>query len=152
MRIRSVRANNHKHAFEVQAGGRWLSYPYSRCALRPSAQDPVSAVCVDRELANEGFTYDLASGDQGTIHVDQVLEHHRDPGYLRDMLLYKLTLEAQTRIETCGLSRREIIRRLETSPAQFYRLLDTTNRRKSIDKMLALLHVLDCEVDLVVRG
>ena len=101
---------------------------------------------MDLELANEGFTYDLASGSRSSVHVEQVLEYHGDPGYLRDRLLYKLTLEARTRIGTCGLSR------LETSPAQFYRLLDTTNRRKSVDKMPALLHVLDCEVDLVVRG
>jgi len=50
------------------------------------------------------------------------------------------------------LSRREIIRRLGTSATQFYRLLDQTNYRKSIDQLLSLLHVLDCDVDLVVRA
>jgi hypothetical protein len=50
------------------------------------------------------------------------------------------------------LSRREIIRRLGTSPAQFYRLLDATNNRKSVDGMLNLLHALDCEVELVING
>jgi len=50
------------------------------------------------------------------------------------------------------LSRREIIRWLGTSAAQFYRLLDQTNYRKSIDQLLSLLHVLDCDVDLVVRA
>jgi hypothetical protein len=49
------------------------------------------------------------------------------------------------------LSRREIIRRLGTSPAQFYRLLDPTNYGKSIDALLSLLQVLDCEVELVVK-
>ena len=33
-----------------------------------------------------------------------------------------------------------------------YRLLDPTNTRKSIDSLLALLQVLECEVDLVVRA
>ena len=152
MKIRSARANNHRHAFEVSAGGRLLPYPYARCDPAPSAAIPVVDVFVDDELAREGFTFALASGEQGTVHIEQVLEYHRDPGYLRDLLLYRLTLEAQDRVGKCGLSRREIIRRLETSPAQFYRLLDATNRRKSVDKMLLLLHVLDCEVDLVVRG
>jgi hypothetical protein len=32
-----------------------------------------------------------------------------------------------------------------------YRLLDQTNARKSVDSMLALLSVLDCEVELRVR-
>jgi predicted XRE-type DNA-binding protein len=59
--------------------------------------------------------------------------------------------EAQERLEQSPLSRREIIRRLGTSPAQFYRLLDSTNDRKSVDKMLMLLHVLGCEIDVMVR-
>ena len=151
MKVRSVRANNQKHAFDVSAGGRSLPYPYVRCRPKPSADDPVVDVFVDNELAREGFTYELASGVQGTVHMEQVLEYHGDPAYLRDLLLYKLTIEAGERLASCGLSRREIIRRLGTSPAQFYRLLDATNRRKSVDKMLLLLGALDCEVDLVVR-
>lgn len=43
------------------------------------------------------------------------------------------------------------VRRLGTSAAQLYRLLDQTNYRKSVDQMLALLQVLNCDVDLVVR-
>ena len=51
-----------------------------------------------------------------------------------------------------ALSKREIIRRLGTSAAQFYRLLDQTNDTKSVDQMLRLLNVLDCDVDLVVHA
>ena len=86
------------------------------------------------------------------MHLEQVLEYNQDPGYLRDALLYRLTLEAQKRVQASPLARREIIRRLGTSATQFYRLLDQTNYRKTIDQLLSLLHVLDCEVDLVVRG
>ena len=81
-----------------------------------------------------------------------MLEYNQHPGYLRDLLLYKLTLEAQKRVEESALSKREIIRRLGTSAAQFYRLLDQTNYRKSVDQVLNLLHVLDCDVDLVVKS
>ena len=84
-------------------------------------------------------------------HVEQVLEYNQDPGYLRELLLYKLTLEAQNRVEASPLSKREIIRRLGTSATQFYRLLDQTNTTKSVGQLLSLLHVLDCDVDLVVR-
>jgi hypothetical protein len=75
-----------------------------------------------------------------------------DPTHLRDPLLYNLTIEAQKRVAASSLSRREIIRRLCTAATQFYRLLDRTNYRKSVDRLLSLLHVLDCEVDLVVRA
>ena len=70
---------------------------------------------------------------------------------MRDLLLYKLTLAAQERVKSSPLSKRELIRRLGTSPAQFYRLLDQTNYKKSMDQLMVLLHILDCEVDLVVR-
>ena len=70
---------------------------------------------------------------------------------MRDLLLYKLTIEAQTRIETTPLSKRELARRLETSLTQIYRLLDQTNYRKSVDQVLGLLRVLDCDVDFVVK-
>jgi hypothetical protein len=71
---------------------------------------------------------------------------------MRDLLLYRLTLEAQKRVRRSSLSRRELIRKLRTSPAQFYRLLDQTNYRKSVDQLLSLLRILDCEVEVVVRG
>ena len=67
---------------------------------------------------------------------------------MRDSLLYQLTLEAQRRSEKSALSKREIIRRLGTSATQFYRLPDQTNCRKSIDQLLSLLQVLDCDVEL----
>ena len=45
----------------------------------------------------------------------------------------------------------ELIRRLDTSATQFYRLLDQTNYRKSVDQLVSLLQILDCDVKLVVR-
>ena len=59
--------------------------------------------------------------------------------------------EALKRVEASPLTTREIIRRLGTSASQFYRLLDTTNYRKSVRQMLTLLHTLDCEVDFVIK-
>jgi len=44
-----------------------------------------------------------------------------------------------------------VARRLITSIPQLYRLLDPANSGKSMKQLVALLHILDCEVDLVVR-
>ena len=151
MKIRSVKANNRRKAFEVRTHSRTLSFPYIKAEPGPTASDRVDSVTVDRELAREAFIYVLKSGAEGTIHIEQVLEYNQDPGYLRDLLLYRLTLGAQRRVEASALSKREIIRRLGTSAAQFYRLVDQTNYRKSVDQVLNLLHVLDCDVDLVVK-
>jgi hypothetical protein len=151
MKIQSVTHNNRKRAFQVKMLKKVLDLPYSRVDPQPSRANPITRVFVDKELGGEGFTYVLESGKEGTIHGEQVLEYNQDPHYLRDALLYKLTIEAQKRVEASALSKREIIRRLGTSATQFYRLLDQTNYRKSVDQLLSLLHVLDCEVDLLVR-
>jgi len=152
VKITSVAANNRKRAFEVVTRrGQWL-FPYSKAEPSPTPSDPLVELYIDPELGREGFTYVLASGAEGSVHIDHVLDYNEEPGYMRDLLLYNLTVEALDRIETSPLSKREIIRRLGTSPAQFYRLIDPTNYRKSVDKLLSLLQVLDCEVEVIVRA
>ncbi len=151
VKIETVKPNNRRHAFEVVTSRGRLLLPYSKADPIPTAEDPVAEVSIDEELGREAFAFRLASGAEGTVHVEQVLEYNRDPAYMRDLLLYRLTLEAERRVAVSPLSRREIIRRLGTSPAQFYRLLDPTNYRKSIDGVLGLLQVLECDVELVVK-
>lgn len=151
MKIRSVKFNNRRKVFEVRTATKTLVFPFSKAKPTPNRHDPIAEIFVDQEAGREAFTYLLRSGGTGTMHVEQVLEYNQDPSYLRDLLLYRLTLEAQKRIAESPLSKREIVRRLGTSAAQLYRLLDQTNYRKSVDQVLALLQVLNCEVDLVVR-
>ncbi len=152
MKIRRVAANNRKKAFEVRTSSKTLWFPYSRAAPPPSLKDRIRRVFIDQELGREAFTYQLQSGKEGSVLAEQVLEYNQDPAHLRDVVLYNLTIEAQKRVAASSLSKREIIRRLGTSATQFYRLLDQTNYRKSVDRMLSLLHALDCEVELVVRA
>ena len=151
MKIRAVTFSNRKRSFELTIGTETLPFPYVKADPAPAPGDPVAEVRVDDELAREAFVFAVASGRETTVHLEQVLEYNQDPAYLRDLLLYKLTLEAQRRVIASALSKREIIRRLGTSPAQLYRLLDQTNYRKSVDHVLHLLHVLDCDVDVIVR-
>ncbi len=151
MKIRSVSANNHRRAFELRTAAGVLSYPYVNADPRPTPDDRIARLYVDDELAREGFTFVLESGREGTVHIEQVLEYNEDPGFLRDAILYRLTIEARTRIAASPLARREMIRRLDTSATQFYRLLDPTDYRKSIDQLVKLLHIVGCDVDLVVR-
>ena len=151
MKIRSVQFNNRKRVFEVASYSRSFLFPYVKAEPPPTPGDPVVQTRVDKELAREGFVFIMRSGRQSTVHIDQVLEYNQDPNHLRDLLLYKLTLEAQQRVNVSALSKREIIRRLGTSATQFYRLLDQTNYRKSVDRVLNLLHVLECDVDVIVR-
>lgn len=152
MKIRAITANNRTRAFEVRTARGPLVFPFAKATPAPTAEDPIDELFVDADAGREAFTYVLRSGRTGTVHVEQVLEYNRDPSYQRDQLLYRLTVEAQARLAVSPLAKREIMRRLGTSAAQFYRLLDQTNYRKSIDQMLALLQVLDCDVDVVLRS
>jgi hypothetical protein len=151
VKIDGVTANNRRRAFELRLGDRILGFPYARLRLKPEPKNRIAAVYVDPELGSEAFTYVLENGEEDTVHLDAVLDYNRDPDYLRDLLLHNLTLEAQRRISECELSKREIVRRLHTSASQLYRLLDPTNYGKSVGQMLALLHVLGCDVEVTVR-
>lgn len=151
MKLRSVSVDARRRRFDVRLGRKRLSFPFVRARPAPSADDPVKEVFVDDELGREAFTYVLSSGAEGTVHGDEVLDFNADPAYLRELLLHRLSIEAEERLARSGLSKREVIRLLKTSPAQLYRLLDPTNTRKSIDQMIRLLAVLSCEVELVIR-
>ena len=151
MKIESARINNHRRAFELVTARGTFSFPYAKAEPIPRPDDPIVEMFIDPEAGNEAITYRLASGEEGFVHVEQALDYNREPAYMRDLFLYLLTVEATERMATTRLSRREIIRRLGTSPAQFYRLLDTTNYTKSVDSMLSLLWALDCEVEIVVK-
>ena len=152
MKIRSVTSNNRKHEFSVTTrSGVEYSFPYSEAEPRPSSDDGIEEVFVDRELGSEAFSFVLASGKEGCVHIDQVLEYNEDPKYLADLLTYKLSLEAQKLMESSELSRRQVAKRLKTSVPQLYRLLNPANTRKSMKQLVSLLHILNCDVDLVVK-
>lgn len=151
MKITKVVPNNRKRAFEVYTRGKSYVFPYAAVHPTPTRENKVVAVRVDEDMGREGFVYSLAAGDGGAVHIDHVLEYHRDAGYMADLLLYKLTLHAKEAVEKSALSTRELIRRLDTSPAQFYRLLDQTNYRKSMRQLLTLLHLLGYDVDVMLK-
>ncbi len=152
MKMRSVISNNRRNEFTVVTrSGNTYTFPYAESDPRPGSDDRIEEVFIDKELGNEAFTYILESGKEGSVHIEQVLEYNEDPKYLAELLIYKLTLEAQKGIEESGLSMRQIAKRLNTSVPQLYRLLDPTNTRKSMSQLVALLHVLNRDVDLVVK-
>ena len=150
MKILSVAANNRRHLFEVRTRRANFVFPYAKADPAPSAGDRIAELFVDPELGREAFTFRLASGAEGSVHIDAVLEYNKDPSYMADLALYRLTTEARTRFDSSGLSTREVARSLGTSPTQLYRLLDPTNYTKSLRQLLALLYVLGCEVDVAI--
>lgn len=152
MKVNKVSINNRRKEFSVGiSSGATYTFPFAEANPRPGTQNRIEEVFIDKELENEAITYVLNSGEEGSIHIEQILEYNEDPNYMAELLTYKLTLEARQGIENSGLSRRQIAKRLKTSVPQLYRLLDPANTSKSINQLVALLHVLNCKVDLVVN-
>jgi hypothetical protein len=151
MKILGVTANNRRHVFEVRTRRQTFVFPYAKADPLPSAGDRIAEVFVDPELGREAFTFRLASGAEGSVHIDAVLEYNEDPSYMADLALYRLTQEARRRLEDSGLSTREVARSLGTSPTQLYRLIDPTNYTKSLRQLMALLYLLGCDVDVEVK-
>jgi hypothetical protein len=151
LKIRKVRANNRKRVFVVHSDAGAFEFPYAQAQPAPSPEDPLERVYVDPELGNEGFTWILRSGQEGALHLDTVLGYNEDPAYMGDIALYHLSRKVEELVESSGMAKREIARRLRTSPSQLYRLMDPTNPSKSMRQVLALLHVLGYEVRFEVR-
>ena len=148
MKIRSVIPVARRRAFSIQTARGSFEFPWSELDVVPSAADPVVEALPDPELGREGFTYRLASGAEGTVHVDHVLRFVRDPDYQRNELLYALTNEAIDTLAASGRTKRSVARQLGTSLAQLARLLDPANSRKSLDQLVRLLTALGRRVDL----
>ena len=151
MKILSVEANNRKHQFEVRTKSQEYVLPYSKTDPVPSTTDGIVEVFVDPELGREAFTYKLRSGNEGSVHIDSVLEYNEDPSYMARLTMYELTQLARSKFDSSELSTREVARRLGTSPAQLYRLLDTTNYTKSLQQLFSLLYLFGYEVDVSIK-
>jgi hypothetical protein len=151
MKIVRVRANSRKRQFEVDTRKRTLVFPFAHADPAPSPKDPLKEVFVDAELGREALTYSLASGAEGTVHLDSILEYNQDPNYMAELALYQLTTEARKKFDASSLSAREVARRLSTSPTQLYRLLDPANYAKSMRQLLSLLYVLGYDVEVEVK-
>ena len=148
MKIKQVTANGRKRAFEVRTAKDTYYFPFAKAGPVPSGRDPVITVAPDPELGNEGFTYQLRSGQEGSVHIDSVLEANRDPQYMAELLMYKLSLAAKQRMSESSEPVRDVAAALGTSAAQIYRLIDPTNYSKSFNQLVQLLDFLDCDVDV----
>ena len=150
--LSAVVSNAHKQAFAVEIEGVTpMEYPYPQCCPAPTREDPVVRVELDPELGFTGFVYFLASGSEGVVLSDHILRYNRDPSYLVDEMLYELSCEAKSRLKGSPIGIRALSRRLGTSPAQIYRLVDPTNYGKTLDQMVRLLAALEADVQLLIR-
>lgn len=154
--IKEYEVNNRKKCFTVVLSNKKIySLPFAwiMAEVRPTRENKIIKAYLDPELGNQCLTYVLSSNpeEEHPIHIDNFLYYNREPNYMRDLLLYDLSNQAQELFKKSNLSKHEIIRRLKTSPSQLYRLLDQANSKKSIDEMLRLISVLGYTVELKIK-
>jgi len=147
-KIKSVRLNNYAKKITVEVNDQTYDLPFAKLLSRPTHLNPIIEVFVDPDLGNEAVTYMLKDGKVDSVPVDAFFDYNRSPDYLKKIFLFEMTHAALERIKKTKISKNEICSRLKTSPSQLARLLDPGNSKKTIDKMLELLVVLDVDVQL----
>lgn len=152
MICKTARVNQRKKCLEIETEKGVFGLPFSKLSLVPTLKNPIDKIIVDQEFGNEAVTYTLLSGDEETVHVDAFLDYNCEPDFMKELTLYNLSLRALDLLRKSKLSKREIARKLRTSPAQLYRLLNTANYKKSTDEMFRLIACLGGEVDIVVHS
>jgi hypothetical protein len=80
MKIQRVLVNQRKAQLElVTRSGKSFPFPFAKLKPRPSSKDRLVKAFVDDELGNEAVTYSLASGREGSVHIDHALEYNQEP-------------------------------------------------------------------------
>src|SRR5260370_36753998 len=97
MKIRAVTVNNRRKVFAVRTSKGELVYPFAKADPRPTDDDPIARVWIDKVLTSEAFTYALRSGREGPVHIELGLQNNKEPAYLRDQHHYLLAPESQKR-------------------------------------------------------
>ena len=105
MKILEVIQNNRRKAFTIRVDDGEYDFPYAKLSVRPASNDRVVEAFADEEAGGEAFTYRLESGAEDTVHLDAVLEYNHDPTYLNEVLLHRLTVEANKAVEDSDLSK-----------------------------------------------
>jgi len=151
MKIVSAKFNNRRKTIEVASGKQTYSLPFTFLKTQPTKINPIINICIDKEVGGDAIAYNLKDGSGDTIHLDIFLEYNKDPKYISDLLLYNLTIEANKTLKQFKLSKRELARKLKTSPSQLYRLLDPTNYNKTLDHMIKLIIALNLDIEITTK-
>ena len=104
LKILSVTPNYHRRCFELETVEGRYTFPFAKLPHEIAASKRVSSAYPDPELANEGFTYELESGETESVLLDEVLHYNKDPAILNDLFLFDLTCEVHNALEESKLS------------------------------------------------
>ena len=147
-KYRSVAFNNKKKVFVLNyTSGLEIECPYSRLGIKSN----VVETGLDKETGNHCFYFVLEDGEKDYITNDQPLYIVRNPDYVKHETLFKVTVELQNVIAIKNISKRELARSMNTSVTQINRLLDQTNYKKDLSRLIEMAAVIGYEFELSLK-
>ena len=149
-KIKKATWSNKKKLIEIEIAKGQLSLPFAKLMTPPTRGNPIEKLYVDKELASKAITYCLKDGTLDSVPLDAFLDFNKDPDYLRESEMHRLSILANKLVKDTGISKREICRRMGTSMSQLSRLLDTSNYSKTFDQLIKLFNILGTEVKIEV--
>ena len=141
-KFRKVDFDNKKRVFHLEySSGLKVDCPYSALGIR----DRVVEAGPDPEVGRHSFYFRLNTGKKDYVPHDQPLHIVQNPEYVRETTLFEVTKQLNRFIRESKVSKRELARRLGTSLTQLARLLDTTNYKKELSRLIELAAMLNYE-------
>lgn len=134
--------DNRKRVFHLEyTSNLKLECPYSALGIRGGVLESG----LDEETGGHSFYFVLENGKKDYVPYDQPLHIVQHPEYVRQHTLYEVTKQLNQFIEREKVPKRELARRLGTSLSQLARLLDTTNYKKELSRLIELAAMLNYE-------
>lgn len=141
-KFRRVEFDNKKRLFRLgYTSGLKVECPYSALGIRGK----VVEAAPDKEVGRHSFYFILDDGKKDYVPFDQPLHIAQHPEYVRQQTLYEVTRQLSEFIAREKVPKRELARRLGTSMSQLLRLLDTTNDKKELSRLIELAAMLNYE-------
>lgn len=141
-KFKMVMFDNKKRVFHLEyTSGLKIDCPYFSLGIREKVKDAAP----DREAGDHSFYFVLESGKRDYVPYDQPLHIAQNPEYVKQQTLYEMTKMINEFIREEKIPKRELARRLGTSMSQLLRLLDTTNTKKELARLIEIAALLNYE-------
>lgn len=141
-KFKKAEFNNKKRLFNLEyTSGLKLACPYFSLGIKGK----VIEAGPDAEVGGHSFYFVLENGKKDYVPFDQPLHIAQNPEYVREQTLYQMTKRLNEFIKEESVSKRELARRLGTSMSQLARLLDTTNYKKELSRLIQIAAMLNYE-------
>ena len=142
IKFKKVAFDNKKKLFHLEyRTGLKIDCPYSALGIR----DKVVDAGPDPEVGFHSFYFKLENGHIDYVPYDQPLYIVQHPDYVKEETLFEMTRQLNQFIKASKVPKRELARRLGTSMSQLLRLLDTTNYKKEMSRLVEIAIMLNYE-------